>query len=78
MIKVSDCVSFVVRVELCFWIKEEWKVVSERKKCYINKYVKFCYLYNCKYEYYCVLNEWINEIVEVCVIKKFIICKNFN
>lgn len=40
MIKVSDCVSFVVRlksVELCFWIKEEWKVVSERKKNVILK-----------------------------------------
>lgn len=78
MIKASDCASSVARVESCPRTKEEWKAASERKKCYINKYAKPCYSHNCKYEYHCVLNEWINETVEVCAIKKLIICKNFN
>lgn len=53
-------------VKECLNSEEEWKKVVVRKNCVFN--VSLCDYYN-DVVYYCVINIYVNEILEVCVYK---------
>lgn len=65
----------VIIVLYCLMIKEEWDNVVKRKKCG-NFLVKENFIVDGKeqdYMYYCFINLFLNEILEVCVYLKIIL-----
>lgn len=60
---VVESVEFVL---FCLIIKMEWDKVVSKKKCWERVWKYNCIINNI--EYYCVINEYVNVMLEVCVI----------
>lgn len=59
----------------CLILKEEWFKVVYKRNCSVFVVRNNCMIGDEIFYYYCVINGFSNEILEVCVFKKIIFGK---
>lgn len=70
-IKLCDVlVEIVKRIDMCLLSKMFYEIVVKKKNClFLSRNVQICDLF----EYYCVLSDDLKYVIEVCVLKMYIV-----